>query len=200
MNFGRSDLRKVQVSVLGAVLMLLVAAIVLYVAYQLRDKAQQARVAITAQRSDADGKLKRVRDEEYEIRQKSILFNQLKERGIIGDEQRLEWVELLKDIRDKRRLIDLQYEIAPQRLLDGKSAGEFAFSASAMKLRVKLLHEEDLSRLLADLRSQAKALIQVKGCNVERLPSTADERTSGRASLLADCEIDWLTVREVNRK
>jgi hypothetical protein len=109
-------------------------------------------------------------------------------------------VELLKDIRDKRRLIDLQYEIAPQRLLDGKSAGEFAFSASAMKLRVKLLHEEDLSRLLADLRSQAKALIQVKSCNVERLPSTADERTSGRASLLADCEIDWLTVREVNRK
>ncbi len=67
MNFGRSDLRKVQVSVLGAVLMLLVAAIVLYVAYQLRDKAQLARVAITAQRSDADGKLKRVRDEENEI-------------------------------------------------------------------------------------------------------------------------------------
>jgi ABC-type uncharacterized transport system YnjBCD permease subunit len=73
MNFGRSDLRKVQASVLGAVLMLLVAVIVLYVAYQVRDKAQLARVAITAQRSDADGKLKRVRDEEYEIRQKSIL-------------------------------------------------------------------------------------------------------------------------------
>jgi hypothetical protein len=200
MKFGRSDWRKVRLSVLAAVLMFAAAAIAWYVAHKVRDRAQLARVAITAQRSDADGKLKRVRDEEYEIRQKSILFNQLKERGIIGDEQRLDWVELLKDIRDRRRLIDLQYEIAPQRLLDGKAAGDFAFSASAMKLRVKLLHEEDLSRLLGDLRSQAKALIQVKGCNVERLPPTTDERTSGRASLLADCEIDWLTVREVSRK
>lgn len=63
-----------------------------------------------------DGKLKQVRNEESEIKQKSAVFNTLQTRGMIGEEQRLEWIELLKDIRDTRRLIDLQYEIAPQRL------------------------------------------------------------------------------------
>jgi hypothetical protein len=64
------------------------------------DSAQLARRSPSRERSEADGKLKRVRDEESEIKQKSILFNKLQERGMIGEEQRLEWVELLKDIRD----------------------------------------------------------------------------------------------------
>ena len=119
---------------------------------------------------------------------------------MIGDEQRLDWVELLKEIRDKRRLLDLQYEIAPQRLLDGNSAGDFSFASSTMKLQVKLLHEEDLLRLLGDLRSQAKALVLIKACAIERRPTNADESAGGRENLLANCEIDWLTLHEVSRK
>ena len=92
------------------------------------------------------------------------MYKRQQERGIIGPEQRLEWVELLKEIRDKRRLIDLQYEIAPQRLLDGNPTGRYAFHSSAMKLQLRLLHEEDLTRLIGDLRSQAKALIRVRSC------------------------------------
>ncbi len=199
MKFDLADLRKLQPSIVAAVAMLAVGAALLYVSKNARDSAQLARLAATAQRDEADGKLKRVRDEETEIKQKSILFNTLQERGMIGEEQRLDWVELLKDIRDKRRLIDLQYEIAPQRLLDGKSPGDFAFFASSMKVQMKLLHEEDLTRLLGDLGRQAKALILIKSCNVERLPPTADERGAW-ANLLADCEIDWLTLREVPRK
>lgn len=200
MKFGRTDLRKVQASLLAALLMLAAGGTVLYAAYDGRRSAQLARLTVMAERNDVDARLKQVRDEEIDIKQKSIVFNKLQERGIIGEEQRLEWVELLKEIRDQRRLIDLQYEISPQRLLEGNPAGNFAFYASTMKLRLKLLHEEDLTRLLCDLRSQARALILVRNCNVTRLPATADERSSGRSNLLADCEIDWLTLRDASRK
>jgi len=108
-------------------------------------------------------------------------------------------VELLKEIRDHHRLIDLRYEIAPQRQLDGQPSNDFTFYASAMKLQLKLLHEEDLTRLLDDLRQQAKALIRVKSCRIERLETTGEERGGGRANLQADCEIDWLTLRDVRR-
>ena len=114
---------------------------------------------------------------------------------MIGEEQRLDWVELLEEIRDKRRLLDLRYDIAPQRPLDADASGDFVFSVSSMKVQMKLLHEEDLTRLLGDLRQQAKALIRVKGCNVERLPSALAERAGDWANLQADCDIDWLTLR-----
>ena len=47
--------------------------------------------------------------------------------------------DLLKEIRDTQRLIDLQYEIAPQRRLDPGNEGGIAFYASAMRLRFKPL-------------------------------------------------------------
>lgn len=180
--------------------MMAVAAAALHFAHSARTRAELARDLVMAERQESYGKLKQVRDEETEIKQKSILFTRLQERGIIGPEQRLEWVELLKEIRDKRRLIDLQYEIAPQRLLDGNPSSSYAFYSSAMKLQLRLLHEEDLTRLIGDLRSQAKALIRVRSCDVARLPASADERSGRRANLSAECEIDWLTLREVSRK
>ena len=199
MKFGRADLRKLRASVLLAVVMIAVGGVALYVALDTKEGAERAKVSIGVQFSEADGKLKQVRDEESEVKQKSIVFNKLQERGIIGDEPRLDWVELLKEIRDQHRLIDLRYEIAPQRQLDGQPGSDFAFYASAMKLQLKLLHEEDLTRLLDDLREQAKALIRVKSCRMERLEATGEERGGGRANLQADCEIDWLTLRDVRR-
>ena len=200
MKIVPADFRKLQASVVLGVLMIAVGALALYFAFAAMKRAEQARVSIAAQFAEADGKLKQVRDEESEVKQKSIVFNKLQERGIIGDEQRLDRVELLKEIRDKHRLIDLRYEIAPQRMLEGQLGNDFVFFASSMKLELKLLHEEDLTRLLDDLRRQAKALIRVNSCRIERLPATGEQRGGGRANLLADCEIEWLTLRDLRGK
>ncbi|WP_291992447.1 hypothetical protein [Candidatus Accumulibacter sp. ACC003] len=200
MKFARTDLRKLQPSIVLAVLMVAVGVVALYLTEQAKDSVQGARLVVRTQLQEADGKLKQVRQEESEVKQKSIVFNKLQERGIIGDEQRLDWVELLKELRDKHRLIDLQYEISPQRQLDGKPGDHFAFFASAMKVQLKLLHEEDLSRLISDLRSQARALVRVRSCQVARLPATSEDRSSGRANLSANCEIDWLTLHDMRRK
>jgi len=195
MKFASEDFPKIQVSLLAAALMIAVGAVAVSFSLNLTKTAQLARTAATAERNEFESKLKQVRDEENEIKQKSALFSELQARGVIGEEQRLEWVELLKDIRDKRRLLDLQYEISPQRPLDANPGSGFAFYASTMKLQLKLLHEEDLTRLLDDLRSQARALIQVRSCNVTRLPHGGAEPGS-LAQLQADCQIDWVTLHE----
>jgi hypothetical protein len=200
MRIAPADFRKLQASILLGVLMIAAGALAVYFSFAVKEAAEQAMVGIAAQFTEADGKLRQVRNEESEVKQKSIIFKQLQERGIIGEEQRLDWVELLKEIRDQHRLIDLRYEISPQRMLEGQLGNDFVFFASSMKLELKLLHEEDLIRLLDDLRRQAKALIRVKSCRIERLPATGEQRGGGRANLLADCEIEWLTLRDMRGK
>lgn len=195
MKLHSADLPKLQYSLLAALLMTLISASLVYFALQSTRKATQERMSAQSERNDFDSKLKQVRSEENEIKQKSAVFNALQGRGVIGEEQRLEWVELLKDIRDKRRLLDLQYEIAPQRLLDSGSGNGFSFYASTMTTQLKLLHEEDLLHFLDDLRQQARALIQIKSCRVERLPRNLSENATP-AQLQAECRIDWITLRE----
>ena len=196
MKLGTSDFPKLQWSLLATVLMMIVGAAMVYFSYNATEVAKRDRAAAQAERNEFDGKLKQVRNEEDEIKQKSAVFNALQTRGMIGEEQRLEWVELLKDIRDTRRLIDLQYEIAPQRRLDTDAAKGFAFYSSTMRLQLKLLHEEDLTRLIDDLHRRARALIQVKSCDVSRLPQDAGDGAPA-TQLQADCRIDWITLREI---
>lgn len=219
MKFGATDFRKIQLSLLAALLMCGLGAAAILLSLARTKTAEAAKMSASKERNELEGKLKQVRNEENEIKQKSSQFSQLQARGVIGEERRLDWVELLKDIRNKRHLLDLQYEISPQRALDTSSGG-FTFYASAMKLQVKLLHEEDLTRLLDDLRTQAKALIQVKRCDVTRLPRGNDDAGAGNglasakgtspqgdllrgtfgAQLQADCLIDWVTLRETAGK
>ena len=117
----------------------------------------RAEATARAQLNEFEGKLKQVRSEESEIKQKAALFSNLRARGIIGEEQRLDWVELIKEIRDTRKLIDVQYEFSPQQSLEKGSAGGYAFKSSAMRLQMKLLHENDLLNFVNDLRSKANA-------------------------------------------
>ena len=194
MKLGPQDFPRLQWSLLAATLMLTLGATAVYFAFNAMQTATRERAAAQATWKETDSKLKQVRNEENEIKHKAAIFKALQTRGMIGEEQRLEWVELLKEIRDTHRLIDLQYEIAPQRKLDTATVSGFAFYSSAMRMQLKLLHEEDLTRLLDDLRNRAKALIQVKRCDVARLPyNTGSSQT---AQLQADCQIDWITLRE----
>jgi hypothetical protein len=200
MKLTRADLPKIQTSLVSFVAIVAIGWGVGAFTANRTQLAQVLQKTAANERSAFTTKLKQVRDEENEIKEKSALFSQLQARGAIGEEQRLDWIELLKEIRDKRRLIDLQYELSAQRPLDANPGNDLAFYASTMRLQLKLLHEEDLTRLLNDLRKEAKALIHVKSCNITRLPRSGPERSDTLAQLQAECQIDWVTLREVNKK
>ncbi len=198
MKLEPKDFPKLQISLLAMLLMMAIGTASILFSRESVRQADSAFASAQSERNDYDGKLKRVRGEEHEIREKAEMFNALKARGVIGDEQRLEWVELLKEIRERHRLIELRYEITPQRPLEKTPAGNLALYASTMNLQLNLLHEEDLTRLLDDLRREAHALIQVKRCDVSRMPRSGAENAL-QGFLQAECLIDWVTVREVGK-
>ena len=194
MKLTTADLAKLQLSLLAALLMAAIGAGSVFFSLKLSQAAKLARTAAQAERNDFAGKLDRVRSEEIEIKQKSAVFATLQKRGVVGEEQRLEWVELLKEIRDKRRLIDLQYEFAPQRALDSvpAPASAYAFYASSMKMQVKLLHEEDLLNFIDDLAKRGKPYLSVRSCNVAREGLGGGTTLAPR--LQANCVFDLITI------
>lgn len=192
MTFDRSDFVRIQLSLAAAVVMVATGLSIGWFADKQLAIAKQTRNNASRQLQEYDGKLKRVRAEEAEIKQKSALYSELLARGIIGDEQRLDWVELIKDIREARRLLDIQYEFQPQQSLDKTPIAGYNFNSSTMRVSLKLLHEMDLVNFINDLRSKARAFIRVRSCKVVRASRNAN--ADDFSMLTAECQIDWITI------
>lgn len=159
---------------------------------------RQSHREAAGQLADIRGKLLRARDENQGILRSYARYQELEARGYIGNEHRAEWIGQIDKIKAGRKLLDIQYELAPQQLLavntSDKSAG-FEFFASNMKLQMPLLHEEDLLNFFSDLRNNVQAYIRIRSCNVERLNHPVKE-SGNLAQLMAECSVDWVTLRE----
>jgi hypothetical protein len=165
---------------------------------QLVRKAAGEQQAAATERQSAQDKLARATDEEREIRDRLVDYRKLLARGVIGDEQRLDWVERIGEIKTARKLFDVRYSIDAQRAVDYPGVaggGDVEFLASSMKLDMSLLHEEDLFRFLDDLRGALSAHVVVRSCTLQRSERAASER--GLAPRLqATCDIDLVTIRD----
>ena len=134
-------------------------------------KAAGEQQTAATERQSAQQKLARATDEEREIRETLVDYHKLLARGVIGEEQRLDWVDRIGEIKAARKLFDVKYSIDPQRPVDYPGiggAGDVEFLASPMKLEISLLHEEDLFRFLDDLRGALSAHVVVRSCTFTR--------------------------------
>lgn len=173
-----------------------VAAVIL--TQRLVQKADGEQKAAATERQSAQDKLSRATDEEREIRDRLVDYRKLVARGVIGDEQRLDWVDKIGEIKAARKLFDVKYSIDAQRPVDYPGIagpGEVEVMASPMRLDMSLLHEEDLFRFLDDLRRALSAHVVVRTCSMQRSERPVSDR--GLAPRLqASCDIDLVTIRD----
>ncbi len=216
MNTFTEDLRHIRWNLVLLLVLALIGSGAVYASLISIKDAQQVHRQALAKQNEIQGKLANARNEEQELRQKFSRYASLQSRGYIGTERRLDWIEQIRKIKTARKLLDVQYELAPQQMLDNKplnqdspaaagAAGNSAagtspgtgniigydFMVSNMSLQMQLLHEEDLLNFIADLHNSIRTYIRVNKCDVQRqsFPGSA-------AQLKADCSIDWITLRE----
>lgn len=198
--FSKDDFKRIGLSLAGALIMLAAGGAAVFASVQLLQAEKKNNGAAQASRTEIQSRLSRARDEELEIKKKIARFNELDSRGILGQEQRLDWIETIRGIKSERKLFDIQYEIAPQQPIDAAilpgNSPNFDFYSSSMQMKMKLLHEDDLLNFLRDLRASAQAFLRVRRCDVERLPKSAGEIRGLQPQLSADCTIEWITIRE----
>lgn len=191
----REDLRKASGSALLALAMALTGSAAIWASNELSTEVRQSHAQAQAGRDAAQRALSAARAEEAEIAAKIDRFRHLVERGAVGPEQRLAWVELIRDARARHGLGALDYEFSPQRPLDmaiaPADAGQLEAASSALRLRMPLLHEGQLLDLLDDLVRSAPAIVRVRECTVSRAVTAAP----GGEQLTADCLLDWITFR-----
>ena len=191
----REDLRKAGGSALLALAMTLAGGAAIWASNELATEVRQSHAQAQSGRDAAQRALSATRAEEAEIAAKIDRFRHLVERGAVGPEQRLAWVELIRDARARHGLGAVDYEFSPQRPLDPALApadtGQLEATSSALRIRMPLLHEGQLVALLDDLVQHASALVRVRECTISRAAATAP----GGEQLNADCLLDWITFR-----
>ena len=186
------DLRKLRWQLLALAILLALAVTMILWSHSVEERSRRELDAASAQFRQTESKLRQVRTEEQEIKEKSALFLGLMRSGILGEERRLDWTEMLRDIQRQLRLPRMSYEFAPQAPLENGVSGDYTFYTSPMKIHLQLVHENDLINFLDLVQRHAKALVLVRSCSVGR--TSAQGSDAANSPLSADCALDWITV------
>jgi hypothetical protein len=148
--------------------------------------SQRARDAAASRYAQVD-------NEKRDIRNYQQRFVALRQRGLVGDENRLEWLDAIRQTQEQLKLAPLSYEIEPQQTVHLESPldlGDFELRGSRMRLHMELLHELDLFNFFQTLRQQSYFAVQ--DCSIKRL-GVAPGATSA-PTLGADCTLNWITL------
>lgn len=159
-------------------------------------QARAERDAAAARKLEIEKRLGRVRTEEQEIKARTQQFQQMELAGMIGQEKRLEWTELLRDLQRQLRLPGMNYEFGPQVPLESVGGAGYAYHSSQLKIQLRLLHEEDLLNFVGQLQKEAKALVVLRGCKLSRVPGGSTARDA--AQLAGECTMEWITLRRAS--
>lgn len=195
MSTYRDDLKHLQTPLIIAGLLLAAGAAGVLGMLKWTEQARLENVRIIATRNEAQGRLSRAREEEQEIKLNLQQYRQLAAKGIVGEENRLDWIERIAIIKSERRLFDIRYDIAEQKKVDASSTSGPEIMVSKMGVVLPLLHEDDLFNLLDDLRKGQGGYFQIKKCTISRNATPLDRRVV-RPTLDASCEIEFYTIRE----
>jgi hypothetical protein len=182
-----------------AVLIAVIATSVIMIKYtsmQHESAEKQRRTQATAMR-EAQEKVQRSGQEKNVILQYLPAYQKLEAEGLVGDEQRLEWIESLRKANRQAGLFGVSYQLEPRKALQIQSiVNPMAqhVQTSDMKIAFGLMHEGDLMKFLDSLNTQHSGLFLVKRCAVDRPVRTDAPPAPRQANLNAKCELSWLTI------
>lgn len=130
-------------------------------------------------------------------------YQALINKGFVGEERRIEWVDHLRAQHKNHQLFGIQYNISQQAQYTPTFApdlGGFVLYRSIMKLELDLLHEGDLLQLTESLHANNTTPFILRDCEIVRLNTGGVFSHQLSANLHAQCELDWLTLREPVRE
>ncbi len=200
MNIARADLNRLRLPAIIAAVLAALGAIAIGTSEYYFALANSAYGAVKAQRAAAQGRMSKASEEEREIRENLLFYKRMQEQGMIGPENRLDWIDSIARIKTERKLLEIKYNIEAQKPLDypsTSSIGATIFMVSRMKLDMMLLHEEDLLNFLSDMRAAGKSLVSVRRCSIARLERGGLSTSQALfPRLRSECQIDLITLRE----
>ena len=174
MKLAEVDWPLLRGALVGLTVCLVVAGLVAGASYQFVDAKRTALRIEKSKLLGIRGKYQTVDEEERLIEEYLPRFVALEERGVVGREFRLDWIETLRGASTELKLPELRYAIDTQGSYKPDfpvAPGAFQIYASKMRLDLGLLHEGDLPALLERIERDARGLYRVSDCALTRTVS-----------------------------
>jgi hypothetical protein len=198
MSLTQQDWRKLRYPIFGLGAALVLVGLLVSFADQYRTKNEMALQTQQNLLNQARQKFQSSGLEKEMIIQYLPIYNDLLAKGFIGEERRIEWIETLRQIHAKHKLFSIDYSIGLQEHYTPSfipNLGGFRLNRSVMNLKLDMLHEGDILALLDGLHEQTTPFI-VRDCEIKRPIGAVVNSKNIAANMQANCEIDWLTLRD----
>ena len=198
MSLSPQDWRKLRFPIIGLGAALILVGVLVSFADQYRLKNELALQTQQNSLNQARQKYQSSGLEKETIVQYLPVYNELLASGFIGEEHRIEWIETLRQIHAQNKLFSIDYSIGLQENYKPRflpNLGNFILHRSIMSLKLDMLHEGDLLALLDGLHEQTTPYM-VRDCEIKRPINAAVNTKTIAANMQANCEIDWLTLRD----
>lgn len=182
----------------GVVLLsaLAVAFFLVDITSAMRDRAAQQLGAQGSALREAQQRYQFAGEEVDLIRRYLPEYRRLQERGFVGPEQRVNWIEGLRTANSRAGLFGVNYRMSAQAPFPHVSQSNpmsRQLRHSQMRLSFGLMHEGELMRLFRELDRQKSGVFALTGCSLDRGRNAADP-VPREANLTVECEISWLTI------
>lgn len=192
----QADLQALKNPLLALLAVLLAAATAIYYSDQLMVSARRQLAQQQAQLKEARTRLQKSGDEKDIIVRYLDSFRQLQRAGFVGDEQRINWLDGLRLTNQQSDLFGVDYQIGSQKpyaYAAEFNPGQLELNQSVMRLRFRLLHEEDIMRFFNILARQGAGIFTVDQCSMRRIDTGGVIRF--QPNVTAECELSWITAR-----
>ena len=126
-------------------------------------------------------------------------FFNYKRQGVIGQENRLSWAEVLHKQDLALSLPLFNVEISPRHeFYKADSPQSIQWFKSSQSIRASLLHEGDLFQILKSLSDHAEGLFRVSSCKLKRAEEI--RLTPQAENITADCVLYWYSLQIINTR
>lgn len=136
-------------------------------------------------------------------------YERLRQRGLVGVESRMGWMESLKEAEQSLKLpAPIRYKLEPARPLvppfpPPPNSG-FQLFSSRMELTLGLLHEGDLFNLIDFLEKKRVGVYHIRQCGLRHQPRDPKEGAATGpgpgVNLQGGCVMEWFSLRETEVK
>lgn len=173
------------------------ASVVSWTRNQVR-QAERVLAAQSAQLKEARSRFQRSGEERDLIVRFLPAYEDLRAHGVIGPEERINWLEALREANEDARMLGAEYQISTQQpypYADELNATRLGMAQSLMKLQLRLVHEGELIRFFDRLAAQNVGTFEINQCVLQRT-GNGSTSTAGvaQANLRAECELAWITI------
>jgi hypothetical protein len=190
------DLASMRLPVAMLIAALAIAGVLVKFSSAQQKTAETQRRAQSAALKDARERYQRSGEEREAILRYLPAYRALQSEGLVGAEQRIEWIEGLRSANKQAGLFGVTYQLEARKafplLGQGNPASQFV-QQSQMKLSFGLVHEGELMRFLQMLATQQRGTFFIRSCIIDR-PARVETPAPRQPNLNAQCELSWLTI------